>query len=244
MQKTNLSPSKRNQGRKALPKGRVKISDSALQRARVRVGLGGDQWSEMNWYVQFSTLDFDNMSDGELLDVQEEVIAIYHDCSHTSPFDLLTHGQLKTIQQEIAKSLEGLVSQGCTTLDINYTLILMRPDYLHEREPLHPKSPHLNLPKIVTIKLMRDQKNSLDTIPTLRYRFAELLPLFAPSLLQCPKCKKIFLQFRRHAKFCSRVCQSRSAMENIRKKEKRPKAQSNASFKKQQDSPKKKERKK
>ena len=41
MQQPNISSPERNHAKKGSSNGRIKISDSALQRARGRVGLGG-----------------------------------------------------------------------------------------------------------------------------------------------------------------------------------------------------------
>jgi hypothetical protein len=219
MQNINLPPPKRNSAIEVPPKDRIRISASVLQRARERVGLDGESWQQMAWYVHFATLDFDNMSGGDLLNIQEEVIAISHNCDQTSSWKIPTREQLKPFQQEIAKCLKDINSAGGTVVGpISYTLLVIRPQYLNERISSPPEDPHLIWPQIATIRFISDKENPGNTIPVLRYYFAKLLPDFANSLLPCPKCQKIFLQFRRHAKFCSRQCQSQRAAEVNREK--------------------------
>ncbi|MCA9469664.1 MAG: hypothetical protein KC643_30050 [Nitrospira sp.] len=216
MQKINPHPPKRNHGLKDSNKDRINISDEALQRARERVSLGGDRWQEMAWYVNFSTLDFNNMSDGDLLNVQEEIIAICHNVISPFRYDLPTRDKIKPIQEEIAKHLKAMVETGSTRLGpFSYFVFVSRNPYATAKIAVNPETREILL-------------------PTLRFQFSELLPFFADSFFRCPKCQKIFLQFRRHAKFCSRICQSRAAMETIREKKKHAKLETKPSTKNHQ----------
>ena len=194
----------------------------------------------MDWYVQFACLDFSDMSEGKHHEVQEEVIAICLELSQATPFKFLTPDQLKTFQQEIAKCLKDLIGKGCAVIGpISYTFLILRPQ--HQSLIGELETPHLSLPNEVTIRLMGQMSTSSETIHALRYHFTSLLPSFANSVLSCPRCQKIFLQFRRHAKFCSRVCQSRAAMDSVREKKKDSKVISNTLPKKRRDTPKEKE---
>lgn len=231
MQNINLPAINRNLAGKVTSKDPGNFSREAVERACERVGVFGDRWKQMAWYVQFSTLDFDNISDGNLLNVQEEVFAIslFYCCAPAKKFP--TRAQMKLTQNEIANYLEDLVRKGVAYLGpFSFTLMVERPQYQLDnnlsRIPLEFVGP--NPSEVKTLKKL-DENPEEGYLPILRYHLAELLPLFANSLFRCPKCQKIFLQFRRHAKFCSRVCQSRAAMETVRKEKKVEKSKPKAS---------------
>ena len=204
----------------------IKLTQAGM-RAWDRIGGGGDKWQEMAWFVQFSTLDFDNISDGDLLNVQEEVCAISLLYGSRPPSKkLITRQQMKLPQKEIASYLEDFVQKEAVLLGpFSYKLWVGRVpsglDITKLKMPL--TNDQFTDSMIITRHVMVDNDTEGGPLPFLRYHFAKLLPEFANSLLPCPKCQKIFLKFRRHATFCSRACQSRAAMETNRAKKKKEK---------------------
>ena len=54
----------------------VSILTPTDQQALKRVGFGKSEWDELDWFVRFARLDLDKASQGELLSLQEEIVAL------------------------------------------------------------------------------------------------------------------------------------------------------------------------
>lgn len=219
------------------------IRGPALQRARERIGFDIDHWHQLNWYLNLSNLKIETLSDGDLLNLQEEVIALCRLLTEYTNAPLLTQDQLRALQREIRKPFEDLVNTGTALLGpFSYKACITCPASIFGKNSSATKVKsslrRQSLPPLVALKFLVDDstdKSNERYIPNiLLSHLADLLSLMGNSIVRCPKCQKMFLQFRRHAKFCSRECQSRAAMASIREKKKIEKSKPTPSVKKHQ----------
>jgi hypothetical protein len=214
-----------------------------IQRAGERIGLHIDEWHQMAWYVKFSQQNITTMSEGELKTCQEEVEAICRYRHNYGKSLLLARHNLTAIQQKIGGSLSSLLRTGGVHLGTfcYSTLVFLSPEIGKARgysaDGQHWGSPLENPPEIQTKKILKPNNDELgDVTEELMSHLAELLGKFGNKIVRCNKCQKFFLQFRRHSKFCSRQCQSRAAMETVRKNKKAAQLESKSSTKKHKGS--------
>ena len=210
----------------------------ALQLARERAGFDSGAWDTMNWYVRFAELDFDNLSDGDLRNFQEEVVALCEVIEKGGYRPLLTRTGLVTLQKEIAKHLKSLVDRGRADFGtFSYTVVIYRlQEMLEKCQDFNPEGIK-NAPKVAVSKKFTHCTTPESFISSiLLNHMIDLLGDFAASIIRCLKCEKIFLQFRRQAKCCSRKCQSRRAAEVNRQEKKSKVAKGKRSPKNRQGS--------
>ena len=217
--------------------------DPNIQRAGERIGLNIDEWHHMAWYVKFSQLNITSMSEGELKTFQEEVIAICRHRHNYSPSFLLSRDNLSAVQTKIWGSLLSLLELGGVHFGIfRYSVSLLLSNRIvkargYSSDGKNWGHPYTEGPEIFINKNLWPDNDELGNVTSeLLSHFADLLSKFANRILRCNKCQKFFLQFRRHSKFCSRQCQSRAAMETVRKKKKAAQMKSKSSPKKQKSS--------
>jgi hypothetical protein len=206
------------------------IRGPAIQRARERLGFDVNSWDQMNWYIQFSRVDFHAISDGDLLNIQEEVVALCRLLDNYVSQSLLTRRALKALQQELTKHLEGLVDKGAVRLGpFTYETMIYRLKDIIKKSGSSQVAEFPDPPEWITLRTITSDGTSKSYTPTrLLSHFGELLSEFKQSIIRCPRCQRIFLKNRRHAQYCDRYCQSRSAAQanRERKKDKKRKKQS------------------
>ena len=197
--------------------------EKAIQRARERADFDIDSWHQLNWYVQFMMHDFDNLSNGDLLNVQEEVTALCRVIEHHQGYrPLLTRAELVAVQQKITKPLMGLVDRGRAEFEeFSYKVVIYRLKDLMEKDPSSRTDKSSNVPEVVPDKRFTNCKTRESyTSTVLLLRLIDLLAIYGQSIRRCLKCKHLFLAFRRHAQYCTRQCQSQSAADANRKRKK------------------------
>ena len=202
------------------------VRGPAIQKARERIGFDIGNWHQMEWYINLVRLDFENVSDGDFQNTQEEVVGIVRALANHSNPPLLRRNELTELQKEIRKSLDQLINFGSLSLGpFSYKVMVYRPSYMTDKFfPDRKKTASqatLDLPELLAHRiLVKGETGGKGVTHYLLSHFADLLGLYGHRIFPCPKCEKIFLQFRSHAKFCSRECQSRAAMEASRQKKK------------------------
>ena len=214
------------------------IRGPAIQKARERAQFDVDNWHQMNWYINFVGLDLSNLSDGDLLNIQEEVIALSRILKNLTAPPLLTRAELEALQQQILNPLEEWLNKGSITLGpFSYTAWILRINPNFEKIPptLKDKIQNLHLPEVAIHKSIPYTTGTKFFFTLFLAHLADLLGECGHLILRCPKCEKIFLQFRRHAEFCSRQCQSQRAAEVNRQKKKAEEAKAKPSQKNARD---------
>lgn len=207
----------------------------AIQRARDRGKFGVDTWHQLRWYINFVRLDIPNLSTGDILNVQEEVIALCREIE-TAPYrPHLTQQELEKLQQNFSKSLANLVDRGQGDFgEFSYTVSIYRMKELIKKSGRSDEFP--NTPEVIVQKRFTNCDTQESMISTLlMHHLIELLGEFGQSILRCLRCQKLFLQSRGHAKYCSRLCQSQSAAQATRQKRKATKSKLTRSPKKLQE---------
>ena len=203
------------------------VRGPALALALERIGFDVSNWDQLNWYVKFSQKHLQKLSGGDLRNLQEELVALLRVLENHSNPPFLTVQQIEPIQVVIKRHLEDLADKGTTILGPFKAKILVScPKKLDQkfrelgRLKLKPGAKPPVLPSLVTHRILVSDSFSVIS-QGLTYHLAQLLELYGSSIERCPHCKTIFAQFRRSARFCSRHCQSVSAVQRIRARNRR-----------------------
>lgn len=160
-------------------------------------------WEIANWYVTFAQKDLELMSQGDWLNLQEELMTWRGMILHEDDPSDLGREELRVFQKEVLRRLNELADHETLDFDRPKTKVLLNPLLVKHR----PKTDKRPLVTYIGPK-------GLDG---LLYHFGELLIRTLEknpnAIRRCPHCRKIFIQLRRHSRYCSRVCQSRAAVQ-------------------------------
>ena len=130
-------PTKQNLGKKAPSLDR----SQSIRRAKERANLDKGSWDQLNWYVNFTKLNFDKLSDGDILNIQDEVAAL---CSivegHLGGRPLLSLKRLRSIQLDIFTKLSNLVDHQ----KADYWVFHLYGCVVHRLQELMAKSPEFD----------------------------------------------------------------------------------------------------
>jgi uncharacterized C2H2 Zn-finger protein len=186
--------------------------------------LGKDSWDRLNWLITFSQRTLDNMSPGDCLSLREE-LAVLHGQAHVGglPFGggslaLPSWEDVHTLQSTVREILTKWVDQG--TVDLGpFTLTLELHRSASPEDTLRAARGFPNRAKAIpgqgTLKHVAHYHLGSEESPLLFY-LSELLRDHASGIIRCPKCLKIFLKLRRHARYCSRECHTVAGMREKR----------------------------
>ena len=189
-----------------------------------RIGFTSSTWDQMNWFVLFAKENLDQLTSGDLLNLQEQIAAIWKQLKYTSkykrergPDDILpSHEQIVQLQATIVSHLNDIVYKGSSRSG-PYSITRFVTHYHDEIEGWEETDPWTIIDEWKSEILMSGPEE--DSYRS--YLVTHLFDLFAEhakSLKHCPHCSKIFLQLRRHAVYCSRACQSVATMKKQRTK--------------------------
>jgi hypothetical protein len=199
--------------------------EAALRRIKYFTG----KWDRLNWYVQLMGENLDILSEGELLTLQEEFVALQRTlCHYYYTLPKPTLDAIKAFQVLTKQHLECLVNNDETFLGPFPVEVEIRlPKAARERGEKNDDwiskefgltaSKASGLTQISSCEIVKGMQ------PCLLYHLAKLLQQFGASIKRCKHCSEIFLQPRSNANYCGRKCQSRAAMREIRKKQKEQK---------------------
>ena len=192
--------------------------ESALKRMRFLNG----RWDQLNWYVELIAKALPSLSEGEWVVLQEEVVALHRTLSHNPTTKAPERQALLSFQHEISRHFAHLRRGGVVEigpLAITHTIQLVRQASSKNIRPF----------SLEEYYKQRDQPlgDDVDIRYTLRLpahdwrtwlldHFGRLLGEFGASIRQCPHCSKWFLQFRKSAIYCGRVCQNRAGAKAAR----------------------------
>ena len=187
--------------------------------ARITSGGANREWEMMNWYVGLAQKDLQSISSGDFLNLQEELVALVRTLyRHDNP-EPPKRVQIKRLQLAISRHLSELLERGQTKFApfkiVSWIVCLKKAASIGGMPALPPESPG-----IFTWDTVRPKTTSQLVETSALHWFNQLLKQHADSIGRCVHCDKIFLQFRRNARYCSRRCQSVAAMRVIRNKEK------------------------
>jgi hypothetical protein len=199
-------------------------SQEDVKRWLVRQDQAPSPWHQMNWYVGLAGMDLAKLRPGDLVNLQDEFVfrmqlfGVSNICDPMPP----TYSEIEGVQAAIRPHLERLADRKDTTIG---PLILHRV-VEHRWLPKNAMKPEQRAretepdfqTRIATYHL--PQENYSEHVGTFLENMADLLKSHGQFLRRCPKCRLIFLQFRRTAWYCSRKCQAVSAVQKRRAKQK------------------------
>jgi hypothetical protein len=202
--------------------------------ALARIGLADHdpfRWEALQWFVVFSQRDLGAATEGDWLLLTEEVQALLPLITHQRMRALLSRDDLRALQETASEVLIGLVDNNEAHIGTFPVTVLIRrgkgrvagPSQIKRLGPLicSPAGPFAGVAGPFAGVI------GPDGISGLMYHLGSLLMRFPETVQRCPKCHRLFARFRRHAKFCSRVCQSRVAARAVRDEDRRKKAEEN-----------------
>jgi len=202
----------------------------SIERARDRLGFhrSDKDWWLLRWYVnEFSQKPVATLSEGELLSLQEELVALAQEYyqrwtgkefSHTHP-PLPDRETILALQARTRAYLDQLAANGQTTIGpfmVTETVQVMPRQALTSR-PLPPDRFVMRHVDLITER----HEDFSELKEALILRFSDLLKSVPQGIRHCSKadCQRLFLQARRDATYCSRACQSLEAAARSRAEE-------------------------
>ena len=216
---------------------KILMTVEGVSRARQRIGLDRTDktWPLLDWYVRFVQLNLEALSQGEWLTLQEDITALEHEIEQCwSP-------QIVGLTYEIARNHEWIRElQG----HIQPKLVALADR--EEKEIIGTFTMHVGVQSVATLEgwkqgrrgpayfVFRDLQGDTDKVSmpdgrkqdrpsydAFLFHLFQLLERVQQEVRRCPRsrCKRLFLQFRRHAAYCSRDCQSIAATEAIRRRQ-------------------------
>ena len=180
----------------------------------------------MNWFVELAQEDLRNISQGDLLNLQEELVALVRTSCRITNAEPPKLSQVKQLQHDISGHLNDLLERGQTQfshIQICSWIVCPKKAFSVQRMLAQGMSaPPPRSPDVFHWDVIQPKKPSQLVKTCALHFFNQLLKLkmHADSIARCAHCARIFLQFRRNARYCSRRCQSVAAMRVIRNKEK------------------------
>jgi len=191
-----------------------------VDRALGRMGLAGHDpfcWEALDWFVVFAQRDLATATEGDWLLLTEEAQALLYLVTHQLLRSTLTRDDLQGLQRGVLTVLTRLVDSGEADIGHFQVHIFIRRGAGKAAGPSQVKrlGPVLGFPAGPFAGLIGP-----DGANGLQYHLASLLMRWPDTVQRCPKCHRLFARFRRHAKFCSRKCQSQVAASESRKHEK------------------------
>ena len=86
----------------------VEFLSPTERRALERVGFSKRKWHELDWFVRFAKADLDKASQGDLLSLQEEIVAMLTVHFRNRPKSTPTLEQIIEIQRTVRNHLTDL----------------------------------------------------------------------------------------------------------------------------------------
>ena len=205
-------------------------SVDSIARARERLGFhrSDAEWRLLQWYVEeFAQKHVSASSEGELLSLQEELVALEQEVNRYWTGDPFSHTHapipdrdaIQALQERILDHLVQLADTGQTTIGpmMSTETVEVMPRQELTRRPLPPD-------RVVMrhVDLMTEPQEEFSMVKeALVLRFSDLLKSVPQGIRRCPKanCRRLFLQARRDAIYCTRICQSVEAAARSRAEE-------------------------
>jgi len=187
------------------------------QRALERVGFHRDKWYETDWFVRFAMMDLEKASQGDFLNLEEEIVALvtahYRNRDQES---VPSREQIIEIQRTLLKHLTELADKGKTMFPALSGWVWI----IYPRIAANLSVGASAVARLEEFSRMLDigshraaaSGKPENIIPLL----GELLEKVGRPILRCPHCRTIFLQSRTNQEFCSRSCQSVAVMQKRR----------------------------
>lgn len=202
--------------------------ETEIERALARMGLAVPVrdplcWESLRWFVEFAQRDLGTATEGDWLQLQEEIDALLHLTTHQrlrSPFN---HEHVHGLQKEAFKILGGLVSTDEAHIGKFQVTVAIRRGTGNAGDSSQIKrfGPMLAFPAGRPIACLIGP----DGFNGLVYYLATLLMRFPDVVQRCPNCTRLFARLRRHAKYCGRICQSRVAAQKNRDEDRKQRKQ-------------------
>ncbi len=196
--------------------------------ARITSGGGNWEWQVMNWFVRWAQDDLGNISAGELLNLQEELVALVRTSCRLINAEPPKLSQVKQLQHDISGHLNELLERGQTLfspIQIRSFIFCPKKAFsVQGRLAQGRPAPPPRSPDVVHWNVLQPKNPSQLVKTSALHLFNQSLKQHADSIGRCAHCARIFLQLRRNAHYCNRQCQSVAAMRAIRARKKQKKA--------------------
>ena len=209
------------------------MKQTEVDRALGRIGLAAHdpfRWEALQWFVGFAQRDLDAATEGDWLSLIEEIQALLRLITHQQLRGPLSRDDLRDLQEAALTVLTGLVEAGEAHIGpFKVSVFIRREDHSKkaENKTLMKKKTAGGPPQITRLGPILAFSDGPFTghippggLPGLQYHLAGLLMRFPETVQRCPKCHRLFARFRRHAKYCGRLCQSRFDAQKNRDKKK------------------------
>ena len=198
--------------------------------------MGRATWSQMEWFVKLTnTAGFESMSAGEQLTWQEEFVAMWgerymgfletppdtkrYPRPPSTPHQMResaipppTPAQMQEVRDVIASHIDELADDKGTRiggLNISYTVAFYKNPAYDQNKELDRYLIHRGETADPVSNIYRQN---------LLLRVSKLLDAekYADKVRRCEHCKKVFLQLKRTAKYCSSKCYTVAGMRRLR----------------------------
>ena len=186
------------------------------QRALERTRFTQGKEAELDWFVRFARMDIEKASQGDLLNLEEEIVVLLtvHFRSRDQE-SVPSREQIIEIQRTLLKHLTELADKGKTMFPalpgwvwIIYPRIAANLSV--GASAVAKLEEFSRMPDIGSHRAASGKPENL--IPLL----GELFEKVGRPIVRCPHCRTIFLQSRANQEFCSRSCQSVAVMQKRR----------------------------
>ena len=205
--------------------------ETVNEKALDRIGL--DEWSQMNWFMKLAkTTDFETMTEGEQLFWKEEFVAMSSKASSPLigvppdtkryPGSARSKASQTSLQvapdfspaqmQEVRDAIKPHIDR---LADDDYTIIggfTVTYAVSFHKNAAYEKNKELPRYLVYPGEMGGSPQDRL------LLHMSKLLKTYVDKVRRCPHCKKVFLQFKRSAKYCGPKCYTVGCMQELRKK--------------------------
>lgn len=191
------------------------------ERALIRIGYDRGPAEELGWFIRLASTDWDRASEGDLLNLREEFLALQKVRLRVVT-ELPGMDVIQAVQPLVRRHLTDLADKGATALpQIPVTQFIEYPRVAHKlwAGETHASSAPLpkNIPDCISLY---HAPQGIGLIVVMGHLLATVRHL----ITRCPHCTKIFLQSRRNQEYCSRSCQNIAVVRRHRAAEKEAKS--------------------
>lgn len=189
--------------------------------------IGRDPWYYMAWFVKLANSAIEDMSEGDLKNLQEEcqvMRGLYYPFRKMEKdrkrYPFLRGGKCcgpPTVQQLIA--LQAIFASHLSAVaegrEVKLGPFIIQHETRFKRSTEAEKRGGYPNYRIYPIEILQASA-TIYAEQELLIRLAKLLESFVERVRRCPHCNKLFLQLRRNATYCGRACHSVAGMQKLR----------------------------
>ena len=188
--------------------------ECALNRIYKKDESGDRDRGLVQWFVNLAQENLRNCSPENLLQWQEEIVALQRNYYHFTNPPTPSSSQIKKLQKEVLKHLVNIIDRGQSQFGPFHNFSWVLDTKRVASFTGQPSLPQIH--KVFSWDTLKMSNPKQSMRQCLVHFLNQLVKRFASSIYRCPNCSKIFLQFRKHQVYCHRTCQSVAAARNYR----------------------------